>query len=670
MAAGWLVLRAEFRARWRTWLMLALITAMFAGAVEAAAAGARRTDSAYLSLLAWTDAPDVLLFSFPGRSQTFGQFSLSAAARLPQVTQSAMLAGYTVANPANANIVAPETNVVPSRFWHRKILAGRLPGPARPDEVSISFALAEASGLGVGDILRVTLVTPAHHFERFSFRVVRIDAAPAEFPPQAGTGTDVVWATPAFYRKHHSGLDVSPGAALRLRHGAADLATVQQEVSRLAHGKVAQIYPLATQAVNTQRSIHLQAVALWLLSGLLAVIGLLILGQLLARQSFLDSVEYGTLLALGMTRRALLIVGLSRAAAIGTVGGLAGALLAVAVSPLLPVGLARIAEPHPGIRADGTVLGVGLAGTVLVTMAGAAWPAWRAARAGRRQARILSPVGASTAEARAVRAGAARGRVSRLAAVATSGISSVTAVIGFRLALQPGAGRTALPVRSTIASALVGVAAPTAALVFSASLGNLLATPRLYGVTWDAYVSNLRNAGVGPAARSAANDPAVAAWATGYTGPPLTIRGVSADAIALLPGHHASLLPVLIRGHLPRGPGEIVVGEQTLAASRAHLGDTVPVSLAGFRPHPLTIVGTAVFPNLGDVLGLGKGATLSVAGLRALLPPGLPAPRRTLCWSGSGRRPWASRRGSTVSPPGRHGWARSSPRGQPRQPTW
>jgi ABC-type lipoprotein release transport system permease subunit len=616
VTAGWLVLRAEFRARWRTWLILALIAGLFAGVVQAAAAGARRTDSAYPSLLAWSDAPDAMLFPFPGQSRTFGQFSLAAAARLPQAVQSAVLAAYTVAEPADANIVAPESAVVPGRFWHRKILAGRLPDPARPGEVNISFSLAETSHLSVGDILPIALPTAAHQLHRFRFHVVGIDAAPAEFPPQTGSGTDVVWATPAFYREHHSGLGVSPALALRLRHGAADLPAVDREVSRLAHGKFVQSYPLASQAVNTEHSIHQQAVALWLVSGLLGVIGLLLLGQLLARLSFLDSVEYGTLLALGMSRRALLAVGLSRAAVIGAAGGVAGALLAVAVSPLLPVGLAGVAEPHPGIRADGTVLGLGVATTVLATMAAAAWPAWRAVRVGRVRA---GPAPAATSSA-------ARSRGPRLAAKATAGVGSVTAVIGVRLALQPGAGRTALPVRSTIASAVVGVAALTAALVFSASLGNLLATPPLYGVTWDAYVSNMQQAGITHAARAAASDPAVAAWATGYSGAPVTIRGVRADTIALLPGHHGSLLPVLLQGHLPLGPGEIAVGERTLAAMHARLGETVDVALGSFRAHRLKIVGTAVFPTLSDVLGLGKGATLSVGGLRALLPPGVPAP--------------------------------------------
>src|SRR4029077_6815417 len=44
MNAGWMFLRTELRKRWRSWLALALIVGAFAGAVEAAAAGARRTD--------------------------------------------------------------------------------------------------------------------------------------------------------------------------------------------------------------------------------------------------------------------------------------------------------------------------------------------------------------------------------------------------------------------------------------------------------------------------------------------------------------------------------------------------------------------------------------------------------------------------------------------------
>ena len=64
MTATGMFLRASLRRRWRAWLSLALLVGLFAGAVTAAAAGARRTDAAYPELLRYSKAPDVLLFSF------------------------------------------------------------------------------------------------------------------------------------------------------------------------------------------------------------------------------------------------------------------------------------------------------------------------------------------------------------------------------------------------------------------------------------------------------------------------------------------------------------------------------------------------------------------------------------------------------------------------------
>src|SRR5207253_10420410 len=53
----------------------------------------------------------------------------------------------------------------------------------------------------------------------------------------------------------------------------------------------------------------------------------------------------------------------------------------------------------------------------------------------------------------------------------------VPLAMGIGLALHRGAGRTAVPVRSAVTSAAVGVAALSAAIVFAASLSHLLASP-------------------------------------------------------------------------------------------------------------------------------------------------------------------------------------------------
>jgi ABC-type lipoprotein release transport system permease subunit len=607
--------RAALRQRWRSWLAVALLVGVSGGAVTAAAAGARRTDAAYPRLLSWSKPPDVMFFSASGYSRTFATLPIAALARLPQAATAGDMTGYTAVNPPDLELLAPRGNRIPGVFWHRKLLAGRLPDPRRADEADISFTVAQQHHLRVGGMLRLVLLAAGGKLVPAELHIVGIDAAPAEFPPQSGTGVETVWSTPAFSRQHAGqALVTFTGVGLRLRHGAADLPAVQRAASRLAHGKIVQAYPLAIQAVNTEHSIHLQAVALWLLAGLLAIIGVLILGQLLARLSFVESGENGALRALGMSRRQLLAAGIARAAVIGAAGALAAVVIAVAASPLFPLGLAGIAEPQPGIAADLPALAAGLAGTVLATVGCAAWPSWRAAA---RQ----PPPGPERVPAPGTR----RPVMPVIAAL----LSPVTGTVGVRLALTRGAGRTALPVRSTVAGAAVGVAALSAALVFSASLDHLLTTPRLYGVTWDAAVQDINSdtaTGILPAVPVIARDPRVAAWSTGYVGAPLHIRGVAVDSIAMNTGHGGSQLPVPIAGRLPVRPGEIALGARTLAAIHARLGATVPVSLAGGRPAPARIVGTAVFPTLSDTLNLGRGADLWIGGLRSLVPPTFSAP--------------------------------------------
>ena len=131
---------------------------------------------------------------------------------------------------------------------------------------------------------------------------------------------------------------------------------------------------------------------------------------------------------------------------------------------------------------------------------------------------------------------------------------------------------------------------------------------------------------VAAGARSIARDSGAAAWSVGYSGAPMVVRGVRADAIAMNPGHGGSLMPVLIAGRLPRRADEITLGARTLAAIHSHLGAAVGVSLGGPHPVRVTIVGVAVFPTFSDALSLGQGAALTVGGLRDLLPPGVHAP--------------------------------------------
>ena len=255
--------------------------------------------------------------------------------------------------------------------------------------MAVGFERARLLGWRVGTT--VPLIEPQYAAEakkagvrNVRLRVVGIVAAPGDFPPLQ-TGEPSIHLTTAFYRAYARTPLFTEGAGqaviARLRRGAADVPAFQAGIDRLTGGKPTAVSDEAQRNENTERSLDLQAGALWLLAGLLALTGLVVLSQALARQAFLEAGERETLRAIGMTRRQLFAVGLLRALAVGAVGAAVAVGLAVALSPLAPLGdLARKAEPDPGLSIDVAVFAIGAAATTLLTALLAAPAAWMAAR--------------------------------------------------------------------------------------------------------------------------------------------------------------------------------------------------------------------------------------------------------------------------------------------------
>ncbi len=106
---------------------------------------------------------------------------------------------------------------------------------------------------------------------------------------------------------------------------------------------------------------------------------------------------------------------------------------------------------------------------------------------------------------------------------------------------------------------------------------------------------------------------------------PLRLGGTEVQAIALNPGHGGTLEPTIVRGRAPR-TGEVALGERTLASLHAHLGETLPLQLAGGPTKSVTVVGIAILPTLSDTLTLGSGVALTVDELRQLVPSHVSAP--------------------------------------------
>jgi hypothetical protein len=117
--------------------------------------------------------------------------------------------------------------------------------------------------------------------------------------------------------------------------------------------------------------------------------------------------------------------------------------MAIAASPLTPIGTARLAEPASGVAVDVPVLVTGAASIVVLLVACSAWPAWRLA----------------SARAAGLREQAAAGPPARTTARLVSSWAPVTAATGVRLALSPGRGRTSVSARGALAGLPLGVAA-------------------------------------------------------------------------------------------------------------------------------------------------------------------------------------------------------------------
>ena len=603
MSAVFLRARTDLRSRAAGWLVVAVIVGILGGAVTAIAAGARRTDTAFPRFLAAERSPDIGIVTVSA-DRGFAKISAADLDHLPAVADAGSVKGYLVDQPAVVSLVAPEDDHIGRTILRKRIIAGRDVDQNRADEATISFVLARSEHLHVGDTLHIELehstpnasITPVP----VDLHIVGIDVAPLEFPPQIGTGSETAWTTRAFVHAHPD-VDALGMKVIRVQDPKHGIPVVEAALRRLSHGEPTRTWRVGTSNSNTQRSINLQVVALWIVAGLLALAALLLIAQLLSRQSTLEAGDNAVLRGLGMTRRDLWLLGMIRAVAIGLVGALIAVAIAIALSPLMPVGLARDAEPHPGLSVDVAALVLGAVGTFVLVLLAMAWPAARDARAtSRRRLRGARSIAAP--------------------------VSPAPLALGVRFATDSSHDPVPVPTRTTVLCAAVGVIALVTAFSFSSSLDHLLASPRLFGVNWDANVTSTADTSLTPALHVVERTPAVEAVAEGYVGFPVAVGRVVFDGMAIRSFRGPSLMPTPVRGRIPSAKNEVMLGSTTAATLHAHIGSTIQTRLVNGAPVPLRVVGIGAFPTLSDALGLGRGAAITIPTIVATLPRGVAPP--------------------------------------------
>ncbi|MGI9032590.1 MAG: hypothetical protein ACR2HY_02685 [Acidimicrobiales bacterium] len=255
-------------------------------------------------------------------------------------------------------------------------------------------------------------------------------------------------------------------------------------------------------------------------------------------------------------------------------------MLAAALSPLFPIGLARQAEIHPGISFDVPVLAAGALAALALVLLRSEVSAWRLAT-------MTAVAGGRSAV----------GRRSRVADGLTRAGMPAPVTTGVRMSLEGGATGSAVAVRGAMVGATAAVAGVVAALVFATSLDALAVNRRSQGWNWDVLVGNPNSQGdvAASSVPKLAANPAVGAF-EGLV-PPQSVRlgGHAVDVMAF-EAEKGELFPTVLEGREPRKPDEILVGTATLRAIGRRVGDTVE---AGDRRAPVRIVGRAVFPTQG-----------------------------------------------------------------------
>jgi hypothetical protein len=372
-------------------------------------------------------------------------------------------------------------------------------------------------------------------------------------------------------------------------------AVLGEYLAHLPPGSLPYIHVTSVVEQQAEQAVRPLSLALGAFGVLVAIAAVLIGAQAVARLVRRSTGDRDVLHALGadpLDTAADGLLGIVGAIVLGTVLAIA---VAVGLSPLAPLGPVRDVLPAPGVAVDWTVIGLGTAVLVGFLMASAVLFSYLDAPHRRARRRAVTV------------------RTSAVADLAASAGFPTAAVAGIRFALEPGQGRTAVPVRSAILGTVLAVVVLVSALTFGNSLDALASHPALYGWNWD--YSLTASAGYGDiplaAAKTAlAQDPSVAAWAGGYYSL-LPVDGQEVPVLGWYP--NAELGPSQLSGHALEAGNQVVLGTETLHDLHERVGGTVLVT-SGSSTRRLTIVGTATMPTVGVGHGLhlsmGTGAVL------------------------------------------------------------
>ena len=601
MTAAWLWARSELRTRWRSWLVLGLLTGATFGLAAAGVAGARRSSVAVPRYIAVGHVPDAAVLA---NNPSFDPAQRAEVARLPEIRAVYpfdVAFGLVFHGAEDSGGLVPVTAAT-TETMVGVLLEGRMPNPSRPDEAVIDQNARNHYKLDIGSTITLSQSVPPEQIAQappgfipkgvdldFSQRVRVVGIAKS-------VGTDMsTIPSSGFYAKYGPRLVGFVNMFASLRHGDADFTRFQQGVEHVV-GHPINVERFADlvgiQKVSDVIDVERDGLLLFALAVIIG--GGVLVGQALAPAVTAGAGELATWRAIGADRSIAMRALILPTAVTAGVAAITSFAVAIALSARFPIGLARRFDLDVGSHADWTVLAVAAVAVVVVVIAIAAVAALFAVT--RRQRTSLPPsrIGASLARA---------------------GLPPAL-VIGSRLAVEPGRGRRAVPVRSALVGAIVGVMGVVACFTFRAGLGDAVASPQRSGVVWNYLVATGEGSLSSHDLHTIVADRNVGAAMHAVWDRAVRINGVSTPTFGVtrLKGN---MNPVVLHGRAPRARDEMAIAPVTMQALKLHIGDHAVVGAHDLRVH---VVGEALLPASSHT-DYDQSAWMTGAGLHAVLPP-------------------------------------------------
>ncbi len=621
---GWYWFRANFGRRWANYLTIILLVGAMGGLALGSVAAARRTQSSYNTFLASTNPSNLEITLFaPNIAPKLARLPLVRHVGVASYSVNAFPAGQhglpAFPKPLLTGTVANTGSLTDEYFKEDRValVAGRMANPKRADEFMTDAEAAKEMGWHLGESIPMYFYTDAlADTATFGVKYVKPTVSltmhlVGTVIPNDDVLLDQVDRVPdlIIYTSSLTKLVVNNAThynnyALQLDHGVRDISAVEREIiAALPPDTTYSFHVTSAVAAEVNRSLEPESISLGVFGLIAGLAALVIVGGLIARGLQREDEDLTTLRALGGSPRMSVAAGSLGPLAAVTIGAALAVAVAVALSPLSPIGPVRAVYPDGGFAFDWPVLVIGFLvlffllnaitlGVILV----------RTQRTKSRARRLSAPL------------------VSRAGRLAADMGLPAPAVVGVRFALERPSERDAAPVRSALVGAVLAVTIVVATLTFGSSLNTLVSHPSLYGWNWNYAIASNGSSVPPQAAKLLNTDPYVAAW-SGDNFANAQIGGVTVPII--LTTYHAKVAVPLLSGHEVENSHQIVLGAETMKDLHKHLGQTVIGGYGTKQDYPvyvprtkLTIVGTATLPAIGNPLSLhtsmGVGAVLAI----------------------------------------------------------